>query len=71
MGDKICAWITQEMPRLVGFAGSMSEWQLIGFAVIVGLMAYAMYTAVYNILAQGDAELEPYEDWMDAERWNG
>ena len=72
IGTKICDWLTAKFPLLVRMAGNMNEQQAIAFAFAMLLLAYALYTAVYNgwlVLNRRMAELEPYEDWMDAEAW--
>lgn len=74
MGDKICAWIMAEMPGLTSWVGTMSEGQIIAFAAIIMLFAYALYAiAAYLLTAlSGETyyECEGYEPWMDEELWH-
>lgn len=75
IGEKVSAWISAEMPRLVAWVGGMEEWQLIGFTVLIFTLGYALYVAVYNayLTAVGAYADEDYLDfepgWMDAELW--
>lgn len=75
IGDKVIAWISETMPRLMTWVGGMEEWQLIGFTVLIFTLGYALYVAIYNAyLTVIDAQInEDYEGfnpgWMDAELW--
>lgn len=84
MGDRICSWLWAKMPELIVWVGGLGEWQLVAAGMGGLLLSYVLYAAVYNgwlmvaglggrIISAPTAwdEAEAYEDWMDAEIWEG
>ena len=79
MGARICEWIAGNFPVMCRIVGGMSEWQLVGFGLLLLLGIFAVYTAAWNVWLcavevwngrrYGWDEYEPYEDWMDVEIW--
>ena len=49
MGDKICEWIAGKFPVMCRIVGGMSEWQLVGFGLLLLLGIFAVYTAAWNV----------------------
>lgn len=75
IGDKVCFWLSSHFPLLTKFVGSLTEVQLIGFALGLMLLSYALYAALYNgflVLAYTMLpDDEPYEEWMAEEAYLG